>query len=459
MAAPTFVGFQQSAWNTTTSPKTTTTTAAAVGDVVVAVAGKESDVGTLALSGVGVFLSALRSVVTASRCEGILAGGFGAAHAVFTASGGVGSSNVADGSTNGQVSLVTTRDNSAVLVFVADFAAVDGAARTWLSVNGAPTERVYSFQAAAYTVYCATYADAGAAGTKTFGLSAPGGLNATVFAVEVLAPEEFVAPRVPPTARRKRGIRAAARDGWLDQRLTAASWFDAEVVFPDAGGGVTGTFASTLDGSTMSASGGVQNVGAFASSLAGVVMAASGSVAVPASGAFASTLAGITMASSGQAINSGAFASTLGGVTMAASGQVTDVGVFASTLAGVTMAASGLIDARGPFASTLGGVAMTATGDVQGAGIAGTFSAALSGVLMASSGQIALPGVFSSTLQGASMAASGQVGIAASGAFASTLDGVSMSAAGTVGAGGGGGGLAFFVRRAPSPRKVIRINP
>jgi hypothetical protein len=74
---------------------------------------------------------------------------------------------------------------------VADWNAVDGAVRTWRTVNGtAPTsgngfERSYVRDAASMTYYCAYYPDAGAAGSKTVGLSAPSTMRYVICAVEI----------------------------------------------------------------------------------------------------------------------------------------------------------------------------------------------------------------------------------------------------------------------------------
>lgn len=70
----------------------------------------------------------------------------------------------------------TLSDNCALLVFVTDWNAADGTTRTWRSVNGSPaTETTYFRDASNWTVYAGIHPDAGAAGSKTVGLSAPTG--------------------------------------------------------------------------------------------------------------------------------------------------------------------------------------------------------------------------------------------------------------------------------------------
>ena len=207
MAAPTFVAEAESVWNTTTSPKTVSITVDN-GDVVVVCAGTDATGGLGSPSGGGL-------TYTLQQADGVVAvvvhttigtstqtftlsqpdpGGadFGVNALRFAATAGVGASTVATVSgVDGSVSLTTQADNSAVVVLIVDFGAVDGAARTWKTVNGiTPTvgnglEATYNLDAGIYTVYAAYYSDAGAAGANTFGISAPTGGNYSVIAVEV----------------------------------------------------------------------------------------------------------------------------------------------------------------------------------------------------------------------------------------------------------------------------------
>lgn len=110
----------------------------------------------------------------------------------FSGSSGAGlgtSTNLASGAPS--LGLTTTGDNSAVLCISGDWSAIDGASRTWRSVNSfTPTsgngfELTYARDAAIYTVYGAYWPDAGAAGAKTLGLSAPAGQKYSTAAVEI----------------------------------------------------------------------------------------------------------------------------------------------------------------------------------------------------------------------------------------------------------------------------------
>ena len=115
------------------------------------------------------------------------AGGYaGLAVLQFTGSDGIGAKNTAKG-TSGypSVSLTTTQDNSAVIVYNNDWNAVDGASRAWRTGAGSLTESNYFRDSAHYTVYIAYYADAGATGTKTVGLSAPSGQKYGIVALEI----------------------------------------------------------------------------------------------------------------------------------------------------------------------------------------------------------------------------------------------------------------------------------
>jgi hypothetical protein len=91
-----------------------------------------------------------------------------------------------DAGTAPSLDVTTTSDNSGVSTFVDDFNAADGASRTWRTINSsAMTETYYLRNAAAHTVYGGYRANAGTAGVKTTGLSAPTGQRPAVISVEV----------------------------------------------------------------------------------------------------------------------------------------------------------------------------------------------------------------------------------------------------------------------------------
>jgi hypothetical protein len=90
------------------------------------------------------------------------------------------------------ISITTTATDCTVVAFTDDWNAIDGSSRTWLTVNGTtPTagnllEVGYGYANVRYTIYSAYYPDTGAAGSKTVGLSAPGGQKYSIFALELI---------------------------------------------------------------------------------------------------------------------------------------------------------------------------------------------------------------------------------------------------------------------------------
>lgn len=113
----------------------------------------------------------------------------------FSGSDGIGASSVTSSATSGtpSLALTTTQVNSAVVVEVGDWNAVDAATRTWRTINGiTPTsgnglELSYARDASLGTALSAYWNDAGAAGSVTTGLTAPGaGWKWSAAAVEVL---------------------------------------------------------------------------------------------------------------------------------------------------------------------------------------------------------------------------------------------------------------------------------
>src|SRR5262249_15528722 len=110
----------------------------------------------------------------------------------FFGSTGAGASNKSQSASGApSVSLTTQQDNSAIVAIVGDWNAVDGSTRTWRTITGfTPTagngqELVYNRTAGDYAVYVAYWPDAGTAGAKTVGLSAPSTLKYNLLAVEV----------------------------------------------------------------------------------------------------------------------------------------------------------------------------------------------------------------------------------------------------------------------------------
>lgn len=220
---PTFVATYPTAFNSTTSPKNATgSITAAIGDVLVggivdeqddntenytwtntggtgatyiedtATGAGSSDVWTQTVH--AVLASALTAgTLTATRTAGAAANWYGGLIAHFTGSAGIGNvaATAGAGGAAPSLAITTANDNSALLAVFGDFAAVDGTTRTWRTVNGfTPTagngqELLYFRDSAHYAAYIAYWPDAGAAGAKTVGLSAPAAMDMVGGVVEI----------------------------------------------------------------------------------------------------------------------------------------------------------------------------------------------------------------------------------------------------------------------------------
>jgi hypothetical protein len=94
-----------------------------------------------------------------------------------------------DGGSGPSLNITTTQANSAIVVACGDWNQHTGA-RTWRQIGGvSPVEVTYDTenQQDAYTVYGAYHANAGSAGSKAVGLSAPGSMKYSIVAVEIKA--------------------------------------------------------------------------------------------------------------------------------------------------------------------------------------------------------------------------------------------------------------------------------
>jgi hypothetical protein len=215
MAAPTFVAAYNSAYNTTTSPKTVSVTTQP-GDVLVVYGGTENGTASLDTpTGNGLTYTLEQSIVldinwgdahlwtatdntggtnwtlSVSR-TGATDKQWGFSCLVFRDSSGVGASSKTNvNGTAPSLGLTTTQADSAIVVFNNDWNALDASSRTWRTVNsitpssGNGLETTYVYSSGFYTVFGAYYNDVGTAGSKTLGLSAPGGQKYSILAVEV----------------------------------------------------------------------------------------------------------------------------------------------------------------------------------------------------------------------------------------------------------------------------------
>lgn len=210
--APTFVTSYSSSYTTATSPKTVSVTTLP-GDVVVVYGGSEDS--GIALStpvGNAVTFTLNQSVITTNFATTYIwtgvdinggtnwtlsvsssgGGNWGFSCLVFRNSDGAGASNQSNSASGvPSVSLTTVQDNSAVVIFDADWNAQDNTGRTWTTVNGiTPTsgngmERDSVYQSGTWSAHGAYYNDVGLASSKSPGMSAPAGQTWSLVAVEI----------------------------------------------------------------------------------------------------------------------------------------------------------------------------------------------------------------------------------------------------------------------------------
>lgn len=211
---PTFVAEYESVFNTTTTPKTASVTTS-VGDVLVVCAVSEESSGfnfntptggtsltwTLAQNvAVDTYTEVSVWTATATTAESFtlsvttngsgLLWGFNCLR--FSGSDGPGASSKTNVSSGGpSLALTTGTDDAAIVCVSGDWNAADGTSRTWRTINSiTPTagnnlERTYFRDSAHYALYIGYWNDAGTAGSKTTGLSAPTGQKYAIASVEV----------------------------------------------------------------------------------------------------------------------------------------------------------------------------------------------------------------------------------------------------------------------------------
>lgn len=212
MAAPTFVAQYATAFNIDTTPKTAMSAVSInSGDVLVGMTarenGKDSIAPNFTENGSAAWIQQQISPIlnedwTAERVLTYTATSgesltvtitssdypwFGGNVVRFSGSDGVGESNIATGTSGSpSVSLTTTQANSAIVVMCGDWNAVSGTQTFTNNFSGTATALTdYPGDNARYGVAMAYFADAGAIGSKTVGMSAPTGQKWTIIAVEV----------------------------------------------------------------------------------------------------------------------------------------------------------------------------------------------------------------------------------------------------------------------------------
>jgi hypothetical protein len=211
---PTLEAEYETAWSAVGAGAKTASVTVAAGDVLAIFGMTESNTYTLATpTGGGLTYTLEQSIVAADYCTCYVWTATSGSSQTFTlsitmsggtgfwgwnalrwsGSDGIGAStktNVSSGAPS--LALTTGTDNSAIVAANGDWNAVDGASRTWRTINSitpatnlAGGEATYARDGARATVYGAYWSNAGTAGSKTTGLSAPGAQKYSIIAVEV----------------------------------------------------------------------------------------------------------------------------------------------------------------------------------------------------------------------------------------------------------------------------------
>lgn len=208
MIPPTFVAEYEVSWSATTSPKTISVTVAA-GDTLVVCAMSSDGAETIATpTGGGLTYTLQQSIVVGSYCTNYVWTAPCPGDQTFTLSlstnissdlwgynclrysgvSAIGASTKLNASSTApSLPITTTAANSTIVMVNGDWYPRSGASRVYRQVNSAtPVEKSYFYDTSWYTIYVAYYVDAGAAGAKTVGLSAPTAQKASIIAVELI---------------------------------------------------------------------------------------------------------------------------------------------------------------------------------------------------------------------------------------------------------------------------------
>lgn len=231
---------------------------------------------------------------------------------------------------------VSCSANSLVACVVNDWNAIDGATRTWRTINGAAEiETVYSRTASRHTAYGGYRADTGAAGSITQGLTVPSTMRWSLSGIEILGTTSIPSGTAAETinlADTAAGTRASSgtaaetinfADLGAGTRTSSGTAADTANLADAAAGSVIhqGSAAETIDAADLAA--GVRTPVGSAGDSVDLVDAASG-IAPPAGGTAAETITA-TDAAAGTFAPQGSSADSIA-VTDAASGTAPAVG-------------------------------------------------------------------------------------------------------------------------------------
>jgi len=430
MAAPLFVSYTATAYNSSTSPKATASISVVAGDILVATSDMEGydttggQTAVIVPTGGSLTWTSQQEVLVNNynvvRVSTAVASSTTSFAVTFTESGsdpsslfwggsvtvwrnsdGVGASsktNVSGAAPS--LSITTTQDESAIVTANGDWNAVDGTSRTWRTVNSVtPTsgngyEKLYFRDAARYAAYAATYPDAGTAGAKTVGLSAPGGQKYSIAALE---------------------IKGTASSGAITGSTSAA--FSASGVLQGAGVLAGASAASFTPVGVLRGSGALAGATAAAFTPVGVLRG-TGALAGSSAAAFAPT---------GTLRGTGALAGT-SAATFSASGTFTSNEALTGAIS-VAFTTAGVLRGTGILAGS-SAAAFSTAGVLRGSGalagtsavtfaVSGSFGSALAGtigVVFTASGTLRGTGVLSG-LSASAFTATGALGSLTGGAI------------------------------------------
>jgi fibronectin type 3 domain-containing protein len=206
--SPTFVSEYETAWNSAISPKTTANFSVQSGDTLVAYAVNESSSSTIATPPTGTLTGTwtLSQTISASNFTYVRlwtmnvpsnqtnvnvsftnsGGNFGGDVLHFRNTSGIGTTAQANSNTgNPTLTMNGVGDNSTLVMINGDWSAKTGTRAYTTSQAGAFTETSAFADGSSYGVEAGYYANAGSAGNKTIGLTAPSGMTWALAAVEV----------------------------------------------------------------------------------------------------------------------------------------------------------------------------------------------------------------------------------------------------------------------------------
>lgn len=208
---PTFVAEYESAWTNAGTPKSVNVTTQP-GDILAWLAATRdagTTVNTLSAGGGGMAWSFPEFSLVASTCglyigiaqatlaetftltatavSGTTVGFWGFNCLRFSGVSSIGAGVVNSPGASGvpSISITTLQANSAIVLINADWNAIDGAARSWLTNAGPFTEQSYARSAGNYAIYGGYHADSGNPGAKIVGLSNIAGQKYAIAALEL----------------------------------------------------------------------------------------------------------------------------------------------------------------------------------------------------------------------------------------------------------------------------------